>query len=150
MTRFTPMEGLVRPFESPRITPLAGPNLVAPVPPGIVEAKLGGSGGRTTSFSLDEFGINSVKKDDFKESDRKSTLVRVENEDDPGQFVEFCRADKITLTRKENKTPPPKGSSYDVTGGQNPSASGKQNVEYQYPEEKTCKPKTPPKGGDCD
>lgn len=147
-TRFMPMEGLVRPFQTLQIAPLSF-NLESPPQPGIVECKLGGSGGTTTTFTLEGFGFFTDNVSDFKESDRKSTKVKVENEDDPDQFVEFCRADKITLSAKKGSDAPAKGSSYDPGGGTNPGSRKKQNIEYQYPDEKSCKPKNPGKGGNC-
>lgn len=149
MTRFVPMEGLVRPFQTTSISPQALPFTAEALDPAIIECKLGGNGGRTTSFSVngDDAFVDTSK--DFKESNRESTLVKVENEEDPDQFVEFCRADKITLTGKKKSSEAPRATSFDTESGTDPGSKDKQNIEYQYPPDKSCKPANPDKGGNC-
>ena len=148
------LESLVRPFQTPQVTPVRflNFNVQNPLPPGIVECKLGGSGGRTTSFTLN--GVGFVVKDNdekYKEVDRKSTLVKVENEDDPEQFVEICRADRLNFKSKKDED-----SKYRQTGYTAGQQQGQGNddkarqFDMQYPDERTCQPKTkPPKGGNC-
>lgn len=148
------MEGVVRPFETKGPFLQAPSRLPPPEVPGIVNVSLGGSGGTTTSFSLDTKGSYVQESQDYKESSRTSTNVRVEQDGNPDNFVEFCRADKIGLTSKDPKKPPAKASSYDPTGGAGNlgGANGgkdKRNYEFQYPEDKACTPKNPPKGGNC-
>lgn len=164
MTRPVPMEVLVRPFQSPRITPLHV-NFVAPLPPGIAEAKLGGSGSRTTSFTLDGVGfIVKGNNEQYGEVDRKSKLVRVENEDDPEQFVEICRADSIKFKEKKKSkseedednfrqsgyTTRKEGFSTTIFDSSQQGRAKLREWDMQHPDEKTCKPKTKPKrGGNC-
>jgi hypothetical protein len=147
----TPLENTVRPFAQLPIHPQRVV-LPAPIAHAEIDCKLGGSGGTTTSFTLPTTsGRITTSQENYKESDRKSTLVRVENPDDPTQFVEFCRADKITLT-KENKSPPtpPRTSSYDLTGAMHGGEDRTtRNYSYKYPTDKACTPRSPPKGGDC-
>lgn len=149
----TPLENTLRPFAQLPIHPQQVV-LRAGVVQSVIECRLGGAGGQTTSFTLGTTGLKVVdSQENYKESGRKSTLVRVENPDDSSQFVEVCRADKITLT-KENKGPqePTRTSSYDVTGGMHggdDKGRSTINQSYQYPEDKACIPRTPPKGGKC-
>src|SRR5262245_25496569 len=100
----TPMEVTVRPFAQVPIHP-DQTTLPARVPAEVIDCHLGGEGGTTTSFSLGGLKIKVINRNEtFKESGRKSTNVRVENPDDSSQFVEFCRADSVSLTSK-NDTP---------------------------------------------
>ncbi len=148
MTTPAPMENAVRPFASVPIHPPAT-SLPAPVPPGVVECKLGGSGGTTTSFSFEGQTGKVTSGDSLKESSRSSTNVRVENPDDPSQFVEFCRADRITL--KPKMPDPPRQSSFDPEGGAHGDSVDRTatTYEFQYPTERTCVSREPPKGGNC-
>jgi hypothetical protein len=148
-TRAAPMENTIRPFAPVDFIPAIS-NLPARVPDGIVECKLGGSGGTTTTFTFEGSGFETIKSEQYKESNRASTKVRVENPDDPSQFVEFCRADKITLTSKKQQETIPRTSSYDTTGGYH-GEGGRTTREYefQYPSDRTCRSREPPKGGKC-
>ena len=92
----TQMENTIRPFAPVAFLP-ASSRLPSRLPEGIVQCKLGGSGGTTTSFSFEGSGFQFINNESYKESGRTSTNVRVENPEDPGQYVEFCRADKVSL-----------------------------------------------------
>lgn len=149
----TAMELLVRPFGFVVVTPppRAPSVAVVVIPP--VEFALGGKGGRTISITLDKFNVVIEKdKNDLKESGRKSTKVRVENEDDPDQFVEFCRADKITMSPVKKGTSSPAAASHASTDTstapqKGPKKDTPQDFSYVYPPDKTCKsPSEPPKG----
>lgn len=146
----TNMENTVRPFTAIPVHPSPSANLVAPLPPGVVECKLGGSGGTTTTFSFNGQTGQVINGNDYKESSRSSSQVRVENPDDPTQYVTFCRADRITM--KPPQTTPARTSSFDPTGGLHADSGDRQSstYEYQYPtDEKTCVQRDPPKGGKC-
>ena len=125
----------------------------APPAANLVHCKLGGSGGITQSVSFSG-GSKAIpsRNDDYKESGRSSTNVRVENPDDSSQYVEFCRADSVTMTSR-NRTPkaPTRTSTYDLSGGMNGGGQKNQTskFQYQYPEDKACTPRDPPKGGKC-
>lgn len=141
---FVPMEGLVRPFQQFPVFP-APTNLPPREVLGIVQVRLGGSGGTTTSFTLDGGGFITKENDQkFKEVDRKSTLVRVENEDDPDQFVELCRPDNITFKQDDEgkQKNPTKQSTWNA--GFNPDHVLKswesRFYQYDHPKDKTCKP----------
>jgi hypothetical protein len=159
------MEVLVRPFAPIVIRPPATPPTEAGVTQEPIEFSLGGSGGRTMSLKTARDGgvvlVDNANK--YKESSRESTKVRVENEDDPDQFVEFCRADKVQFTPVKKGQNPPSTSSYDTSGGYHSfSASDPQGervarssddtstkeYNFKYPtDKKTCKSQNePPKG----
>lgn len=146
MPNLPPMENIVRPFQRSSVTPLRI-NLRAPVPSDEVECSLGGSGGRSVSFQLEGGGFIFVNEKNFKETGRKSTLVRVENQDDSNQFVEFCRTDKINF--KENKDDKYRKSSYS-TGQSTSGSTEKNSFSMQHPTDRTCRPPAQPdRGGNC-
>jgi hypothetical protein len=145
----TQLEDVVRPFALKNLLP-SPTQLPQKAPEGFTDAALGGSGGTSVTYTTDSAGFSFENEEDkFKESGRKSTLKRVENEDDPEQFIEFCRADKISLTPKQEANKPKRTSTYDTSGG---GGSNKRQLEYefQYPDEPTCKsPSEPQSGGNC-
>lgn len=143
----TTMEDTVRPFASVAFMP-GSTTLPYKRPANFIECKLGGSGGTSTSFSMESYGTEYKRaKDEFKESSRKSTLVRVENPDDASQYVEFCRADEITLTSKDKSKQKQRTSSYDLSGGMHGDDRQHRKYEYQYPNNRDCKSREPPLGG---
>jgi hypothetical protein len=155
MTTAVPVEGLVRPFVAGNVSPQSVRLPAKPNNPLVVECSLGGSGGRTTTFTMSGSGfIVENTNNQYKESNRKSTLVHVENEDNPDQFVEFCRADNIQFTQRKEPQRQQKNSTYDPYNAAQAQARlgkerSKQGYGYQYPEDKTCRPKNPDKGGNC-
>lgn len=148
----TNMENTIRPFAPVPIHPLAA-YMPAPIPEGVVECKLGGSGGTTTSFSFDGQTGEVKNAADFKESSRSSSKVRVENSEDPTQFVEFCRADSVKFKQTQAKpSAPSRTSSFDPAGGLHGNSQDRDSstYEFQYPkDEKTCVSREPPRGGKC-
>lgn len=144
---FVSLENFVRPFAAPNISPPAIPP--QPLAPSIIDVicSLGGDGGQTVSVTYEtEHSTMVVESNNYKESGRRSSKVHVENEDDPDQFVDFCRADKLSLTKKNKGSSASKQSSYDP-GGSTASGSQATNYSFEYPTEKTCKSKSePPKG----
>lgn len=156
------MEVIIRPFAPVVITPPAiavrATGLV--VPP--VAFSFGGSGGRNMSITLDKkrVVVADDKKQDLKESSRQSTKVKVVNPDDPSQFVEFCRADHITMRPKKEASPAPSATHAstdpaiianqgDVPGvlAHGAANDAPSSFDYKYPSDKTCKsPSEPPKG----
>lgn len=146
----TVMEVIVRPFAPVVVTPPALAPRIAALVAEPTAFSLGGNGGRTFSITLDKFKVvvEPDKNKDLKESSRQSTKVRVENENDSEQFVEFCRADKITMSPKRSGSPESSSShaSSDPQqqGGQKDTP---QEFGYKYPSDKTCKsPGQPPRG----
>lgn len=145
------MEVIVRPFAPVVITP---PAIVVratglAVPP--IAFSFGGTGGRNLSITLDKkrIVVEKDKNTNLKESGRQSTKVRVENQDDPTQFVEFCRADKITMSPKDQSSPGSTASH--ASSGSAPEQGQTKNstsdFSYKYPSDKTCKsPSQPPTG----
>lgn len=135
------MENIVRPFSPVDIFPALQAPRDTPVTPGVINLELGGSGGTTISMSFD--GENKAVNNDnkFKESARQSTKVHVANPDDPDQFVEFCRADKITLSPLNTDRKKAVTSSYDPSGGvhqfsqSNVSPQDNREYSFQYPDE---------------
>lgn len=149
------MEQIVRPFAPVNVRP---PNVIGfnrGLPAGVIPVKLGGNGGTSISFTLNG-KAEAVKEDNkFHESGRESTKRRVENESDPEQAVEFCQADKITLTPANKDRQKPRTSSYDTSGGYHnnanasPTKVGSTNREYnfKYPTSKNCaSPSKPARG----
>lgn len=150
----TRLEEVVRPFVRSFPSPAAPLplNYTRPEVDGVIGVTLGGAGGRTLQWTNSAGVI--VKDDDnkFRESGRQSTKVRVENPDDSDQFVEFCRADRITLSPERNAKKPPRTSSYDPSGGYHDFGSGTgktsdMEYNYKYPDDTTCQPTKPPKRG---
>lgn len=151
------MENIIRPFSPVNIYPALQAPRETPEVPGVVLCQLGGSGGTTTSISFNGEMQTIESEGSFKESGRESTKVQVSNPDDPDQFVEFCRADKINLTpTNKGAKKPPRTSSYDTTGGyhdmtgnmnHNAVGSGNRDYAFQYPKDTTCvSPAKPQKG----
>lgn len=142
----THLENIVRPFTAELISPV-GLRYGPAGPPVVVEVMLGGMGGRTTSYTFEGNGFKTLASDDnkFKEVGRKSTKVRVENEDDPDSFVEFCRADRVDFKTQKAPTVPKKTTSFS-----DPTRPKKDNSEYtyQHPKDKACisQPSQPKKG----
>lgn len=149
----THLENVVRPFTALGITP---PFVVLPAKTDEtrVVCSLGGSGGRTVSWTFDGNGhVIPSDTNRFKESSRTSESARVENPDDSTQFVEFCRATKINLTPQKTAQSAPRVSSYDTSGGyQNftntPNTKGADDRQYsfRYPKGGCGDSGAPPKG----
>lgn len=149
----TTMEVIVRPFAPVIITPPARAPRATGVAADPIAFSLGGKGGRTLSITLDKnkVVVEPDKNKDLKESGRESTKVRVENEDDPDQFVEFCRANKIKMSPKKLGSPESSAShassEEQSTQQQGQQKDTPQEFTYKYPSDKTCKsPSEPPKG----
>lgn len=156
-----PMEVIVRPFAPVVITPPVRAPRALGIPADPIVFSLGGKGGRSMNITLDKHKIVvEPKKNDLKESGRQSTKVRVENETDPSQFVEFCRADKIKMSPVK-KGGPEDSSSHASTDpaiianqgnvpgvlAHGPANDAPSSFSYKYPSDKTCKsPSTPDKG----
>lgn len=148
------LETFVRPFLPGLIHPPVIPPSAVPEETENVFCSLGGSGGQSGSFSYDKFKV-VIKEpaNSFKESGRESTKVHVENQDDPDQFVEFCRADKVKLSpeKRGGGGSVPATSSYDLSGSFHDfgdrSSGTTQSYKFQYPKDTTCKsPAEPEKG----
>ena len=72
-----------------------------PVDP--VNVTIGSAGG--TAFVFRAFAVIEFKTEDsftYREIDRKTHVTRIENPDDPSQFVEVERIDQIALRHKLN------------------------------------------------
>ena len=112
------MELIVRPFQTRNVTP---PTIVpgtasAPEP---VSVTLGGSGSKTFRFSYSESAeLGQAAQDSYKEIRRTSKTIKITNPDDEDQFVEFKRAEKVTLA---NTTDPSRKRSYKFTYPDNQS-----------------------------
>jgi hypothetical protein len=98
----TSLELLVRPFQTKDVTP---PRRIIgaekPVDP--VNVTIGSAGG--TAFVFRAFAVIEFKTEDsftYREIDRKTHVTRIENPDDPSQFVEVERIDQIALRHKLN------------------------------------------------
>ena len=96
----TSLELLVRPFQSKDVTPskriIGAEKTVDPV-----NVSIGASGG--TAFVFRAFSVIEFKTEDsftYKEIDRKTHIKRIENPDDPSQFVDVERIDQISLRHK--------------------------------------------------
>lgn len=96
----TSLEFLIRPFQSKDVTPpkriIGAEKTVDPV-----AVSIGASGG--TAFVFSAFSVIEFKTEDsftYKEIDRKTHIKRIENPDDPSQFVEVERIDQISLRHK--------------------------------------------------
>lgn len=141
MTNF---ENIVRPFQIQPLTPF-GTRLRPPVDPVVVECALGGMGGRTVTFSFTGNGFKTLSLGDqkFKEVDRSSTKVKVENADDTDNFVEFCRPDRVDFASQ--KPSPLKATSFSDPANAKKSSS---EYTYQHPSDKACQaqPSQPKKG----
>ena len=96
----TSLELLIRPFQSKDVTPpkriIAAEKTVEPV-----NVSIGSPGG--TAFEFRFFSVLNFKTEDsftYKEIDRETHITRIENPDDPSQFVEVERIDQISLRHK--------------------------------------------------
>lgn len=140
------LEQLVRPFGAVNLTPSLRPFGPRGEDTEIV-CSFGGSGTRTVSWSFDSKGgvVNSDKQEKFKETGRESQKAKVENPDDPDQFVEFCQAKTVALHRDKIGVSPSRTSSYGTSSG---SSVTDRDYSFKYDKEnKKCKPKTgEPKG----
>ena len=143
----TTMEDTVRPFERVGFMPASIKLPFPSTPKNVVECKLGGSGGTSTSFQLGSYGSVSKKdKDEWKESHRESEPKKVENEEDPEQYVEFCQAKEIEFTRKDKSGETKRSSSYDLTGSMHDPTADKRKYDLQYPEDGECTSREPDPG----
>jgi len=93
-------ELLIRPFQTKNVTPprriIGSEKTVEPV-----NFSIGSAGG--TAFVFRAFAVIEFKTEDsftYKEVDRKTHIKRIENPDDPSQFVEVERIDQISLRHK--------------------------------------------------
>lgn len=137
------IEGFVRPFVVPSILPPPLAPRPAPLDPTAIIVSLGGKGGTTVSMTFETTTrATVVPGKNFKETGRKSTLTHVENEDDPDQFVEFCRADKVSVKPKKRAGGSDRSSSFG-SGDRDDT----ETYSFDYPKTKECKsPNEPPKG----
>jgi hypothetical protein len=93
------LELTIRPFQSPEVTP---PRVV---PEGTkrddpVNVSMGKEGGKTFDFSYSFSGQSKSSSDNYKEVSRRTETRRIENPDDPDQFVEIRRATEIKLVNE--------------------------------------------------
>lgn len=98
----TSLELFVRPFQSKDVTP---PKRVIGAEKNVdpVNVSIGSPGGAAFVFSA--FKVIEFKTEDsytYREIDRKTHIKRVENPDDPSQFVDVERIDQIALRNKLN------------------------------------------------
>lgn len=148
-------ESVVRPFAAETISPAAR-TLSDVVAPGVIACSLGGAGGRTVSWSFSNTGsVVPSKTERYRESSRSSVKRKVENPDDPSQFVEFCQATKINLS-PDKEVGTPRTSTFDQSGGYHDlgngdSSSQRAGREYTFnaPESKTCKENDGPPERGC-
>lgn len=96
------LELLIRPFQSKDVTPpkriIGAEKTVDPV-----DVSIGAAGGTALVFRA--FAVIEFKTEDsytYREIDRKTHIKRVENPDDPSQFVDVERIDQIALRNKLN------------------------------------------------
>ncbi len=95
------LELTIRPFQSPDVTP---PQVV---PEGTkrddpVNVSAGKEGGKTFDYSYSFSGTSRSSSDNYKEISRKTEKKRIENPDDPDQFVEIKRATEIKLVNEND------------------------------------------------
>ena len=96
----TSLELLVRPFQSKDVTP-PKPIIGAEKAVDPVNVSIGSGGGNALVFRA--FTVIEFKTEDsftYKEIDRKTHIKRIENPDDPSQFVDVERVDQISLRHK--------------------------------------------------
>lgn len=95
------LERTIRPFQLPAVTP---PALVLDdtKQSDPVAVSLGREGGKTFDFSYSFSGSVHSATDSYKEVSRRSETRRVENPNDPDQFVEIRRATEIRLVNENN------------------------------------------------
>ena len=96
------LELLIRPFQSRDVTPpkriIGAEKTVDPV-----NVSIGSPGG--TAFVFRAFKVEEFKTEDsftYREIERKTHTKRIENPDDPSQFVEVERIDQVSLRHKLN------------------------------------------------
>jgi hypothetical protein len=96
----TSLELLIRPFQSKDVTPpkriIGAEKTVDPV-----NVSIGSAGGTALVFRA--FAVIEFKVEDdftYKEIERKTHTKRIENPDDPSQFVDVERIDRISLRHK--------------------------------------------------
>lgn len=100
------IETIVRPFVAVPVGPSVRPFPVPSSTADEAEASFGGSGGRTVSWTWDaNEKVIPSSEERFNETGRESNKVKVENPDDSEQFVEFCQAKHMTLTRDKGNVP---------------------------------------------
>ncbi|HEY7245178.1 MAG TPA: hypothetical protein VH678_15005 [Xanthobacteraceae bacterium] len=91
------LELLIRPFQLTDITPptavIGGTVLADPV---VITIET--EGGKTFDWSYSFSGETGTAANTFKEVKRKNEKKRIENPDDPSQFVEVQRAKEIKFT----------------------------------------------------
>lgn len=148
------MESVIRPFGLETISPLAAAPRRNFVDPTVIVGSFGGAGGRTVSWTIEGSGeIVPSETDNFRESSRTSVNRRVENPDDPDQFVEFCQATKIGLSpQNQGGTSAKRTSTYDLSGGYHDltggaGRSGGRNYTYSAPTSRNCGSSGPPDKG---
>ena len=95
------LERTIRPFQLPAVTP---PALVLDdtKQSDPVAVSLGREGGKTFDYSYSFSSSVHSASDSYKEVSRKSESKRVENPDDPDQFVEIKRATEIKLVNEND------------------------------------------------
>ena len=95
------LERTVRPFQLPAVTP---PALVLDETKQSdpVAVSLGQDGGKTFDYSYSFSSSVRSATDNYKEVSRKSETRRIENPEDPEQFVEIRRATEIKLVDEED------------------------------------------------
>jgi hypothetical protein len=88
------LERTIRPFQLPSVAP---PSLVLDdtKQSDPVEVSIGREGGKIYDFSYSFSSTIHSGNDNYKETKRKTELKRVENPDDPEQFVEIRRATEL-------------------------------------------------------
>jgi hypothetical protein len=62
-------------------------------------------------------------KNEYKEKERKTTDVRIENPDDKGQFIVAQRVDEISFTKKAPNDPSAGGNNSGTSGGVQPNTA---------------------------
>lgn len=148
------MESVIRPFGVESLAPLPTPGRRNFIDPAIVLASFGGAGGRTASWTISGDGsVVPPQTDNFRESSRTSVSRRVENPDDPSQFVEFCQAKRVSLSPENGSgRGPSRSTSYDLSGGYHDLTGGAGRAggrvyNYSAPTSRNCNDKTSPDTG---
>ena len=98
----TSLELLIRPFQSKDVNP-PKPIIGAEKSVDPVAVSIGSSGGTALVFRA--FAVIEFKTEDsftYREVERKTHIKRIENPDDPSQFVDVERIDQIALRHKLN------------------------------------------------
>jgi hypothetical protein len=95
------LERTIRPFQLPAVTP---PALVLDdtKQSDPVAVSLGREGGKTFDYSYSFSSSVHSASDNYKEVSRKSETRRIENPDDPDQFVDIKRATEINLVNEND------------------------------------------------